>query len=138
MAFTSCTAVRSAGFLVLAPGWDGDQRSGDLIAPVGPHDQLLDDTAPARSNAVGFHAPQSAGIRSALVRRGGARRCAVWPVTISIEGFRMRTTVTMILASVVILLVFAAAGPAAPHKSDLTGRWSCDDGGTYYLRQVGV
>jgi hypothetical protein len=49
----------------------------------------------------------------------------------------MRTTVATILASVATLLVFAATSQAAPDKTDLSGRWSCDDGGIYYIRQIG-
>lgn len=49
----------------------------------------------------------------------------------------MRTVLTMILASVATLLVFVPDSPAAPTKTNLTGEWSCGDGGTYYLRQVG-
>jgi hypothetical protein len=49
----------------------------------------------------------------------------------------MRTVLTTILATVAALLVFAPGSPAAPNKSDLTGRWDCDDGGTYYIRQIG-
>ena len=49
----------------------------------------------------------------------------------------MRTFLTMILASIATLLVLAAGSGAAPEKSDLTGRWTCDDGGTYFIRQVG-
>jgi hypothetical protein len=56
---------------------------------------------------------------------------------ISREGLRMRTALAMILTSVATLLVFAAGSPAAPDRADLTGRWSCDDGGTYYIRQIG-
>jgi hypothetical protein len=58
-------------------------------------------------------------------------------VTVSTEGFRMRSVLTTILASVATLLVLAAGSKAAPEKSDLTGRWVCDDGGTYFVRQVG-
>lgn len=51
----------------------------------------------------------------------------------------MRTVLAMILisASAATLLVSAAGSSAAPERSDLTGRWSCDDGGIYYIRQVG-
>jgi hypothetical protein len=43
----------------------------------------------------------------------------------------------MILASIATLLVVATGSPAAPTREDLTGRWDCDDGGIYYIRQVG-
>jgi hypothetical protein len=53
----------------------------------------------------------------------------------------MRTALAMALASAAALPAFAAASPAAspaaPDRGDLTGRWSCDDGGTYFVRQVG-
>jgi hypothetical protein len=57
--------------------------------------------------------------------------------TVSTEGFKMRTVLAKILASVATLLVFATAFAALPDRTDLTGRWECDDGGTYYIRQVG-
>jgi hypothetical protein len=44
----------------------------------------------------------------------------------------MKRTVFSLIA--ILVLAFSAANAQA---LDLTGRWSCDDGGTYYLHQVG-
>jgi hypothetical protein len=62
----------------------------------------------------------------------------LWPCTFSTEGYPMRTALALILAVAATLLVFAAPSPAAPDKDDLTGKWTCDDGGTYYVRQIGT
>jgi hypothetical protein len=50
----------------------------------------------------------------------------------------MRRLLSAAAIGVVTLLVLGAPCPAA-HAADinLTGIWSCDDGGTYYVRQVG-
>jgi hypothetical protein len=49
-----------------------------------------------------------------------------------------RTIVSPIAVSVALLLVSAApCEPVQAPEFDLTGKWSCDDDGTYYLRQVG-
>jgi len=40
----------------------------------------------------------------------------------------------IILVSAVMLLLIASAADA---QIDLTGRWTCDDGGKYYVRQIG-
>jgi hypothetical protein len=49
----------------------------------------------------------------------------------------MRITVTLILASVATLLALATVSRADPDKDNLTGKWTCDDGGVYFLRQIG-
>jgi len=49
----------------------------------------------------------------------------------------MRTTLALVLCGVAALLLVPAISAAHPERSDLTGTWSCDDGGTYYVRQIG-
>jgi hypothetical protein len=49
----------------------------------------------------------------------------------------MRTAMAVIFATLATLFVFATTSRADPDKDNLTGRWTCDDGGTYYIRQIG-
>jgi hypothetical protein len=48
----------------------------------------------------------------------------------------MRLASTLLLTCLA-LLISITNSPAAPTKQDLSGRWHCDDGGTYFVRQVG-
>lgn len=41
------------------------------------------------------------------------------------------------LNAILLTAVVLAATPVSQVWGDLTGRWSCNDGGTYYLRQIG-
>ena len=43
----------------------------------------------------------------------------------------------VILTAVTLLALAFSCRPAAAGETNLTGTWACDDGGTYYLRQVG-
>ena len=59
----------------------------------------------------------------------------------------MKKFLFMLVVSLLLILSFtliaqAAAAtaqfdPTASYAFDLTGRWTCNDGGTYYLRQLG-
>jgi hypothetical protein len=41
------------------------------------------------------------------------------------------------MKSVICILLLAVMVPVVAAAADLTGAWSCNDGGTYYLRQLG-
>jgi hypothetical protein len=50
----------------------------------------------------------------------------------------MRRALGMITVGLVLILVAAApCSPVGAPDVDLTGKWSCDDDGTYFVRQVG-
>ena len=49
----------------------------------------------------------------------------------------MRTTLALFVSGLAMLLLVPAISAAHPERNDLTGTWSCDDGGTYYVRQIG-
>jgi hypothetical protein len=44
---------------------------------------------------------------------------------------------TMIVGVAVLLVFAAACSPVQAQELDLTGKWSCNDEGTYFVRQVG-
>lgn len=48
-----------------------------------------------------------------------------------------KTTLALVLSGVAMMLALPAISAAFPERGDLTGRWTCDDGGTYYVRQIG-
>jgi hypothetical protein len=39
--------------------------------------------------------------------------------------------------AILLMAILLAAAPISTVWANLTGRWSCNDGGTYYLRQIG-
>jgi len=43
---------------------------------------------------------------------------------------------TRIVPAIAVSMAFAAVSVAAD-QNDLTGRWGCDDGGHYFVRQIG-
>jgi hypothetical protein len=49
----------------------------------------------------------------------------------------MAHAIRSIVAALFCLLVGGLARPAAGQQPDLTGVWRCDDGGQYYIRQLG-
>ena len=51
----------------------------------------------------------------------------------------MKRTLSIIGLGLVLILPFLLSGAAnaQPSSQDLTGVWSCDDGGRYYIRQLG-
>ena len=54
-----------------------------------------------------------------------------------IGSVQMKTELSHRIKVVLFAIVMLAAAPVSGVRADLTGRWSCNDGGTYYLRQTG-
>jgi len=49
----------------------------------------------------------------------------------------IKTVLTRRIKALLYAVLILAAVPVSAARTDLTGRWSCNDGGTYYLRQTG-
>jgi hypothetical protein len=49
----------------------------------------------------------------------------------------MRTALLVLVAVGGLMLSPLSTATGEPKRSDLTGKWDCDDNGTYYIRQIG-
>ena len=48
-----------------------------------------------------------------------------------------RRLAPVVVAVAALLTLGGVCPPAQGQEVNLTGKWSCDDGGTYYIRQLG-
>jgi hypothetical protein len=50
----------------------------------------------------------------------------------------MRTTALLLVVAGAAILTPISTATGQPKRSDLTGKWDCDDNGIYHVRQIGV